>query len=115
VKLGKSGDARWLVGDWIYAGIGNGDAITRQDFGRLELSAEFLVTDARKYLLSKWLWLGVGISMLLLLPNVIWQAQHHFISLDFLKHLHERDVRQGRATDFWRSSFGCGVNVVTCR
>jgi len=45
--------------------------------------------------------------MLLLLPNVIWQAQHHFISLDFLKHCTNEMCGKVEATDFWRSSFGC--------
>jgi hypothetical protein len=34
------------------------------------------------------------------LPNFLWQAQHHFISLDFLKDIHARDVRIGRTKDF---------------
>ena len=31
---------------------------------------------------------------------MIWQAQHHFISLEFLRHIHARDVRIGRTKDF---------------
>jgi hypothetical protein len=38
--------------------------------------------------------------VLIFLPNVIWQAQHHFISLEFLRHIHARDVRIGRTKDF---------------
>jgi len=57
-------------------------------------------TPARKYFASKWLWLGVALSILIFLPNLIWQAQHHFISLDFLKHIHERDIRWGRTQNF---------------
>ena len=59
-----------------------------------------LAPDRRRDFGSKWLWLGVALSILVFLPNLIWQAQHHFISLDFLKHIHERDVRIGRAKDF---------------
>ena len=62
--------------------------------------AAVVATPARKYLASKWLWVGVGLSILVFLPNLIWQAQHHFISLDFLKHIHARDVGEGRAKDF---------------
>src|SRR5882724_7246590 len=84
VKLGKSGDARWWLAIGFTLGLGMETRYTA-GFWTLGIVGGVLVTDARKYLLSKWLWLGVGISMLLLLPNVIWQAQHHFISLDFLK------------------------------
>jgi hypothetical protein len=40
------------------------------------------------------------LSIVLFLPNLVWQAQHHFISLDFLRHIHERDIRWGRTKDF---------------
>ncbi len=112
VKLGKSGDARWWLAIGFTLGLGMETRYTA-GFWTLGIVGGVLVTDARKYLLSKWLWLGVGISMLLLLPNVIWQAQHHFISLDFLKHLHERDVRQGRDNGFLAQQLWLCVNVVT--
>jgi len=34
------------------------------------------------------------------LANLIWQARNHFISLDFLSHIHARDVRMGRTKNF---------------
>ena len=54
----------------------------------------------RRYLVSPWLWAGVVVSLLIFLPNLIWQVQHHFISLDFLRHIHTRDVGQGRTRGF---------------
>ena len=57
-------------------------------------------TDLRRDLRSKWLWLGVGFSLLIFLPNLIWQIQNDFVSLDFLRHIHERDVRIGRTKNF---------------
>jgi hypothetical protein len=58
-----------------------------------------LFTDARRYLRSKWLWMGVAVSILLFLPNLAWQARHGFVSFDFLSHIHARDVRLGRTKD----------------
>ena len=72
-----------------------------------------LVTDARKYLKSRWLWMGVALSLLILLPNLIWQVQHQFISLDFLRHIHARDVRIGRADNFLSDQFKVAANFVT--
>lgn len=46
-----------------------------------------------------------GGSALNFLPNIIWQAQHDFISLDFLQHIHSRDVAQGRARGFLPGQF----------
>lgn len=42
-----------------------------------------LLTPARKYLASKWLWFGVLIAVGLLLPNIIWQILNGFPSLEF--------------------------------
>jgi hypothetical protein len=65
----------------------------------------FLLTDSRRYLKSKWFLIGCGIAIVIFLPNVIWQVHNHFISLDFLKHIHERDVRIGRTKDFLPDQF----------
>jgi 4-amino-4-deoxy-L-arabinose transferase-like glycosyltransferase len=72
-----------------------------------------LLTDARHYLKSRWLWFGVGLSLLIFLPNRIWQMQHHFVSLDFLQHIHARDVHLGRARNFLPEQFFIAANLVT--
>ncbi len=99
VRLLTSGDPRWWVA--IGASIGFG-MLSKYTIGFFVLAivAGVLLTDARRYLKSKWLWIGVAISILLWLPNLLWQAQHSFVSLDFLRHIHARDVRQGRTEYF---------------
>jgi len=112
VKLCKSGDGRWWLAIGIVLGLGMETRYTA-GFLTLGIVGGVLLTNARKYLLSKWLWMGVGISLLLFLPNVAWQAPHHFVSLDFLKHLHERDIRQGRNNGFLLGQILLCVNLVT--
>jgi len=99
VRLLKSEDPRWWL--TIGAAIGLG-MMTKYTMGffALGIAVAVVLTDARRYLKSKWLWYGVMISIVLFLPNIIWQAQNHFISLDFLKHIHARDVRIGRTNNF---------------
>jgi 4-amino-4-deoxy-L-arabinose transferase-like glycosyltransferase len=99
VRLLRSEDARWWLG--IGAGLGFG-MLCKYTIGFFALSivAGVVLTPARRYLKSKWLWIGVALSVLIWLPNVLWQLQHSFISLDFLSHIHARDVRQGRTTYF---------------
>src|SRR5271167_1977242 len=99
VRLLVSNDPRWWVG--IGVGIGFG-MLSKYTIGFFALSivAALLLTDARRYLKSKWLWIGVAISVLRWLPNLLWQVQHSFVSLDFLSHIHARDIRQGRTTYF---------------
>jgi len=111
LKLCKSGDARWWIGIGFALGLGMETRYTA-GFWTMGIVAVVLSSDARKYLASKWLWLGVATAVLLFLPNVIWQAQHHFISLDFLKHLHERDVRQQRNKGFLVGQVLLCVNLV---
>src|SRR6266699_2997403 len=66
----------------------------------LAITTGVLLTDLRADLRTKWLWFGVAISLLIFLPNLVWQIQDDFVSIDFLRHIHERDVRIGRTKDF---------------
>jgi hypothetical protein len=99
VKLLKSEDPRWWLGIGSVIGLG---MLTKYTMGFfiLGIVTAVMLTDARRYLRSKWLWYGVVLSLLIFLPNLVWQARHGFVSLDFLKHIHERDVRIGRTEGF---------------
>jgi len=62
--------------------------------------AGLIFTDAPKYLRTIWLWLGLLISLLIVAPNFLWQVQHHFVTLDFLRFIHHRDVAEGLTRSF---------------
>ena len=112
VRLLKSEDPRWWVPIGVVLGVG---METRYTMGFLAagIAGAVLLTPARRFLRSGWLWAGVGVSILVFLPNLIWQMQHHFISLEFLSHLHARDQRQGRYNGFFREQLLTCVNPVT--
>jgi len=94
-----SGDPRWWVG--IGAALGLGMlAKYAIPFLAAGLTAGFLFTDARRYLRSRWLLWGAAVALLIVLPNLIWQTRHDFIYLDFIRHIHARDVAQGRHRGF---------------
>lgn len=99
LRLLKSGNPRW----WIAIGSAIGLGMMSK-YGMIFFVAGIVVgavvTDARRYLASKWLWYGIATSLLIFLPNLIWQAQHHFVSLEFLQYIHARDVRIGRTKNF---------------
>ncbi len=99
VRLCKSEDPRWWLPLGAIFGIG---MLTKYSmlFCIAGIVIGVIATPLRRQLASKWLWLGAALSVLVFLPNVIWQAQHHFISLEFLRHIHARDVRIGRTKDF---------------
>jgi 4-amino-4-deoxy-L-arabinose transferase-like glycosyltransferase len=112
VRLVKSGDPRWWPAIGAMIGLG---METRYTIGFLALGivGAVLLTPLRSHLLSKWLWIGVALAVLLFLPNLIWQARHHFISLEFLSYLRARDSRQGRYKGFYLGQLLVCVNVVT--
>jgi 4-amino-4-deoxy-L-arabinose transferase-like glycosyltransferase len=99
VRLLATDDARYWLG--IGAGIGLG-MMTKYTmaFFVAGLVVAVLVTPARNYLKSKWLYLGAALALLIFLPNLIWQAQHDFIAFPYLSFIHARDISWGRADDF---------------
>jgi len=99
VRLLATEDDRYWLG--IGAGIGLG-MMTKYTmaFWVAGLVVGILVTSNRKYLRSKWLYLGAALSLLIFLPNLIWQIQHDFIAFDYLSFIHARDIEWGRADDF---------------
>jgi len=99
VRLLGSDDPRWWAAIGAALGFGMLSKYTIGFFA-LAIVAGVLLTPARRYLKSKWLWIGVAISILIWLPNLLWQVQHNFVSLDFLHHIHTRDIRQGRTIYF---------------
>ncbi|HYL14830.1 MAG TPA: glycosyltransferase family 39 protein [Terriglobales bacterium] len=104
VRLLTSGDPRWWLA--IGAAIGCGmEAKYTMGFLARGVATGTLLTDARRYLRSKWLWMGVAVSVVLFLPNLAWQARHGFVSFDFLSHIHARDIRLGRTKDFLPDQF----------
>ncbi len=46
-----------------------------------------LATSDRKVLASKWFWIGVALAMVIFLPNLIWQYQHNFPTLEDLRNV----------------------------
>lgn len=99
VLLCKSRDSRWWVAIGGCIGLG---MLTKYSMlvCALAIATGVLFTDLRAHLRSKWLWLAVAVSLLIFLPNLVWQIQNNFVSLDFLRHIHERDVRIGRTQNF---------------
>lgn len=112
VRLLRSGDPRWWLAIGALIGVG---MMTKYTMGFLALGvvAGILVTPARRFLRSPWLWLGAVFSVVIFLPNLVWQQQHDFISLEFLRHIHERDVRIGRTDGFMAEQFFVATNTLT--
>ena len=99
IRLLRTKNPHWLLAAGIAIGFGMLSKYTMAFFVCGVVGGIFL-TDARRFLVSKWLWIGAAAAILIFLPNFIWQLRHHFISLDFLQFLHERDVAAGLTDNF---------------
>lgn len=112
VRLLNSDDPRWWIGVGIAIGLG---AMTKYTiaFYILGLVVGVLLTKTRHHLQSRWLWIGAAISMLIFLPNLIWQIQNNFISLEFLSSIRVRDAAMGRTEGFFVQQFYVNTNPLT--
>ena len=99
LRLVNSGDARWWLAIGAAIGVGMLTKYTMV-FCVAGIVVATLATPLRAHLTSRWLWPGVAVSLLLFLPNALWQWRHEFVSLDFLEAIHARDMRIGRTDDF---------------
>src|SRR5581483_9108011 len=110
IRLLRSDNPRWWMAIGATAGVGLMTKYTMAFF-LVGVFGGLLLTPARRYFASRWLWTGVALALLIFLPNLIWQVRHDFISLHFLQHIHVRDVGQGRADGFVRDQFWLCVNL----
>jgi hypothetical protein len=110
IRLLKSEDPRWwlAIGAMVGLGLETKYAIVFFIAGVLGGMA---LSRARRYLASGWFWGGVGLALLIFLPNFLWLAHHHFISYQFLQHIHVRDVGEGRAEGFWKDQLLICANL----
>lgn len=112
LRLANSGNPRWWLGIGVVIGLG---MLTRYTmaFYAAGVIAGVIATPLRRQLSSPWLWGGVAVSLLIFLPNVLWQIQHDFIYLDFVSHIHERDVRIGRTNGFFSQQLYVNASLFT--
>jgi hypothetical protein len=110
VRLLKSEDPRWWLAIGAAIGLGLMTKYAILFFIAGVLSG-FLLTRARRFFLS-WYFAGaVALTLLICLPNLLWQAHHGFISYHFLHSIHIRDVGEGRANGFMRAQFVICANA----
>ena len=73
----------WLLFGAV-AGIGLLNKHTMLAFG-FAVVAGLLLTRERKHLRSRWLWLGGLLALAIFLPNLIWEARHHWPQIEVVR------------------------------
>ncbi len=112
IRLLHSENPRWWLALGAVFGLGMMTKYT-MIFFIAGIVAAVLLTPARRDLKSPWLWAGTALSVVIFLPNLLWQAQHHFVSLDFLNLIHARDVEIGRTDGYFAQQFFVNANLFT--
>ncbi len=110
VRLLNSGNPRW----WLAVGAALGLGLETKYAIVFYIAGIFLgliLTPARRFFKTGWFWAGVGTAFLIFLPNLFWLAHHDWISYTFLKHIHARDVGEGRAEGFITGQFYICANL----
>lgn len=113
IRLLKSGNPRWWVVIGTAFGLGMMTKYTMLFLVTAVVLTVFFSRQLRGYLKSPWLWAGVGVSLLIFLPNLIWQIQNDFVSLAFLAAIRARDVALGRTAGYLAQQFYVNLNPVT--
>jgi len=110
IRLLKAENPRWWLAIGGTLGLG---LLTKYTMAFLAagIFGGLVFTRARRFLGGPWLWVGMAMALVIFLPNLVWQVRHGFISLQFLQHIHARDVGQGRTNAFLRDQFMISTNL----
>lgn len=86
VRMIRSEDPRWWIVFGAMAGLGleNKYGVAVVAFFLL---AGLLLTPQRKFLFSPWILAGGVVALLLFLPNLIWNVQHHWPFLELMRNI----------------------------
>jgi len=90
-RMVRSGNTRLWLWFGVLAGVGLENKYSMAIFG-FGLVAGLLLTQQRRLLRTRWLWIGGAVAFLLFLPNLLWNVHYHFPFLE----LQENIRRSGR-------------------
>ena len=83
-RILRGGDARlWLLFGLV-AGLGLMNKHSTLAFG-FAVVAGLALTRAREQFKGRWLWAGGAVALLVFLPNVVWQVQHGWPTIEVLR------------------------------
>jgi hypothetical protein len=80
----------------IFAGVGMENKYTTAFF-IIALGIGLIVTGERRFLTTRYFWIGAAIALLIFLPNLIWLVRHDFPFLELMRNIRRtnRDVVRG--------------------
>jgi 4-amino-4-deoxy-L-arabinose transferase-like glycosyltransferase len=103
LRLSRGGPRWWWLALGAVVGLGTLNKHTMLIWGLGAAVGTLMVPSLRLQLRSAWPWLGVLVAVLVMLPNVVWQRENHWATLEFL-----RTIRTGMLAEIPRALFALG-------
>jgi hypothetical protein len=104
LKFIKTNQYKYLFFVGVTAGFGLLNKYTMLFWGA-GLATSFLFYQKGSIYKQKWIWLAGSISLLLFIPNIVWQAQHNWPVIGHLTGLYEVQLEESSRIDFLISQF----------
>ncbi|MET9361665.1 glycosyltransferase family 39 protein [Streptomyces sp. NPDC006632] len=90
VRIGRTGDTRWWLAAGVLVGVGAEFNHPAAGFGVVLLAA-VLLGPARRSVADRRLLAGIGIAVLLVLPDLWWQARHGWAMFEMTRALNAQN------------------------
>src|ERR1022692_4257783 len=100
IRIIKTGNTKLWMWFGLLAGVGLENKHSMLIFGA-GLVLGLLLTPERRFLRSPWFWIAGLLALLLFLPNLLWNIQHHFPFLELQANIR----RNGRNVDLTPLAF----------
>ena len=106
IRIVRTGNSRLWIWFGVLAGFGMENKHSTLLFG-LAVAVALLASPQRRELLRPWIWIGGGIALLIFLPNLIWQIQHDFPTLEDLENVQRtgKNFALGPLEFLWQQIF----------
>jgi len=82
----KTENPRYWLWFGVFAGLGLMNKHSMVFFG-LAIIIGLVLTEARKVFPNRWIWIAGAIAFLIFLPNIIWQIQNDFATIELLQNV----------------------------
>jgi hypothetical protein len=82
----KQEEPRFFLGFGFLAGLGLENKHSMLFFG-FGVFIGLLLTSARRFFASRWLWIGGALALALFLPNIIWEYRNDWATLELLRNV----------------------------
>jgi 4-amino-4-deoxy-L-arabinose transferase-like glycosyltransferase len=110
LRMIKTNNARLWLWFGLISGLGLENKYSMAAFA-LCLLAAMLATSARKFLLSPWMLAGGAVAMVIFLPNLLWNIQHHWPFLELMHNIRQsgRDIVLSPSAFLWQQILIMGL------